>query len=240
MDEFIKDGIEAADSLADAPIARRWHIIGQRKDTEKALIEGAHRLAEGTSDCLSLISGIDAEQCLGGDGQRQFPHLNVQIADFAVVPSIDLPLGAGRHVRGVGQDAFALKDRLNQPPLPQPELAFTGQQTVAQEQAIHAQGIMLGEIAAMQYLFDERRVIDKPDTLKPKAHAGAVAVGTGAVQVEAERIMAHLRQIAAEKMAFGSRWDQNYAHRRLSPFFLPACPASQGTPSLARRAGKER
>ena len=83
---------------------------------------------------------------------------------------------------GIGQDALALKDRLNEPPLPQPEIALAGQQAVAQQQAIHAQGVMFGEIAAVQHLLDEGRMIDEEDAFQPEAQRDAIAVLAGAVQ----------------------------------------------------------
>ena len=66
-------------------------------------------------------------------GQRQVPHVLVQVADLAVAPRLEHALGVLDHHGGVPLDLLALKRRLGQPTLSPPKLSLAGQESLADQ-----------------------------------------------------------------------------------------------------------
>src|SRR5260370_267767 len=78
----------------------------------------------------------------------------------------------------VGIDARAVKRRLRQAPLPQPEISFACQQTVAEQLFVLTQNSSLDEFAVVrhEHLFDVVGMADEIDAKVVIAHGHDVAI----------------------------------------------------------------
>ena len=83
----------------------------------------------------------------------------------------DQALGGGDHGRAVGGDAAAVEGRLHQAPLPQPEVAFAGEQAVAEDERVEPQGEVLDEVVVLrdEDFFDEVGMADQVDAAMAEA-----------------------------------------------------------------------
>ena len=68
--------------------------------------------------------------------ERQAHQVFVRIADLALVPGLEHPLGVLDHDRGVALDLLVLERRLGQLALPTPEGALAGQESLARPAGI--------------------------------------------------------------------------------------------------------
>src|SRR5882672_443096 len=85
------------------------------------------------------------------------------VAFFPVVPVAQHPFCVLHHRRRIGSDAPAMKRRLCQPPLAQPELPFAGQQAFAEHVPVRAEYAAFYVFAGIRYqsFLDRVRMIDE-------------------------------------------------------------------------------
>jgi hypothetical protein len=122
----------------------------------------------------------------------------VDVARFGVAPGIGEGAGFGDHRLGVGGDALAMKRGLHQAALAQPEIAFAGEQTVAEEFAIGLQAAALDEFLVVgdDHLLDEIGMVQQDDAIVQRLPGEDVAVRAGPAGEHGERIKAGAKGIA--------------------------------------------
>src|SRR5438270_12448369 len=100
------------------------------------------------------------------------------IPRLAILPLFQQPLREPHHRVRVGRDAPAMERRLHQPPLPQPKIAFAGEQPVAKQPLVGPQDAPLDEFAVLrhQHLLDVLRMAHKINAKTVVAQRNNVAV----------------------------------------------------------------
>src|SRR6266481_5254270 len=85
------------------------------------------------------------------------------VAFFPVVPVAQHPCRVLHHRRRIGSDAPAVKRRLRQPPLAQPELSFAGEQAFAEDVPVRTQHAAFYIFAGVGYerFLDCVRMVDE-------------------------------------------------------------------------------
>src|SRR5712692_1445476 len=104
----------------------------------------------------------------------------MRIALFSVLPVLEQTLRVFDHGGGVRGDLRAVKRRLCQPPLAQPEIAFTGQQAFAKHVPVRPQHSAFYIFARVgdQHFFNGVRMIDKDGPKIDHANAREIAILT--------------------------------------------------------------
>src|SRR5215467_1530028 len=87
----------------------------------------------------------------------------MHVTFFPGAPAFHQPLRVLDHGLRIRSDARTMEGGLYEPPLPQPEIPFAGEQPFSKNMPVRAQYPALEVAARMadQYLFNEVRVIDK-------------------------------------------------------------------------------
>ncbi len=148
-DDAVDDLVELAHSAQEAEAARRGQLEEETPHAEPGVLadEGVH----GSGDDRHLRAEVDAEQRAGGNGQRGLHHLAMDVELLAVAPGVERECGLARHDVGVGGDAGAMKRGLAETALPQPEVAFAGEQAVAEEFGVGARSHAFGKAAVVRH-----------------------------------------------------------------------------------------
>ena len=96
---------------------------------------------------------------------------------------------------------------LRELPLPEPEVAFTGDETFTQHGHVHAGTEVLDVILGIreQDLLDEVRMAGEEDASRPEAKARDVAVGAGDLAEEIEPLRHEGLEAPADEGALGAR-----------------------------------
>src|SRR6266478_4049895 len=113
--------------------------------------------------------------------ERDAHHFLMRVAFFPALPSFQQSLGVLHHRRRVGSDPNAVKGRLRQPPLPQPEVSFAGQQAFAEHMPVRSQDPSFRIHARIcdQNFFDQVGMIDENRFEIQDAQARDVTIFTG-------------------------------------------------------------
>ena len=172
---------------------------------------------EHGADLTGLFRQTGPEKHPGDDLQGEARHVGEEVARFAFVVGIGEAFGRFDHDGPVSRQAFAVEQRLQEPALPQPGVAVAGEQAVAEQQAVHLEGVVLDPVAGVRHQdrFDQVGVVDEDDAAQAEAQSGHVAELAGAAGVERQRVAAQLGQVAAEERAFRPRREGG-GHGRVS------------------------
>src|ERR1700682_3088677 len=102
----------------------------------------------------------------------------MRVAFFPVAPAAQHSFRVLHHRRRIGSDAPAMKRRLRQTPLAQPELSFAGQQAFAEDVPVCAQHASFNVFSGVgnQRLFDQVWMIDENRPEIKNADARDVAI----------------------------------------------------------------
>ena len=97
----------------------------------------------------------------------------MRIADLAVVPGREHPLGVLDHHRGISFDLLVLECRLGQPALPAPEVALARQESLAHQRDQPPRQLVLHEVVRVgaQDVLDLLGVADQVSTQGSPASA---------------------------------------------------------------------
>ena len=178
---------------------RRRHPDGKKQRAAKISADFEQQF-QRLAHLVRIAGHIRVEQRLAHDLQRDAHHLLMDVAFFAGPPVFQRALRVAHHGFRIGGDARAVKRRLRQPPLPQPETVFAGQQSFAKKYFIgeqHAPFVKLARVRD-QHILDVVRMIDKKTAERVIAHPGDVAVGSRAMREKSQWIARHLPELPAE------------------------------------------
>ena len=130
------------------------------------------------SDALGFAIDVRVEERLRDDRKRKPHHLGVDVALFTALPFARQAGCVAHHRVGVTRDPAAVKRGLGEPPLPQPEVAFARQQSVAKELLVLSEDAAFDEfpIVGDEHLLDVVRMADEEDAKVVVAHRDDVAV----------------------------------------------------------------
>ena len=104
-------------------------------------------------------------------------------------------------------DPLPAERRLSEPPLPQPKIAFAGQQSVAEDRPIQPETKVFAEIPIIgdEYILDVIGVIEQQQRLWTKTNGHNVAVLAGTPSDKPKRVALVVGQVSPKKMALRSR-----------------------------------
>src|SRR5215471_15271348 len=102
----------------------------------------------------------------------------MDVAFFAAAPLRQSLLRVVRHRRGIGRNAIAMKSRLRQPPLPQPEIAFRRQQPFAEQIFVRLKdaALVIQPSFVHQHVLDQVGMIDEKRAEISNAHPPDVSI----------------------------------------------------------------
>ena len=121
---------------------------------------------------------------------------------------------------------MALEERrLKKPPLPEPEIAFARDETIAEHRLVRPRTEVLDVVLGVrdEHLFDEVRIACEEQPPAAEAKAGERAVGARKLQEKVDLLWSDLADVAAEKPALrtrrqgGARYGERNGHRRMEP-----------------------
>src|SRR5262249_20692717 len=148
------------------------------------------------------------EERLRHDFQRQAHYVGVDVPRFARMPAVEHGVREVHHHHAVFLDLVELEGRLRQPPLSAPQLAFTGEESLAQHCRQHSScTLVLDEVAMMaaQDVFDVLWMADDVGLHWPDADADDVSVFGQFTCHESERIATEIEEVADERNTLDER-----------------------------------
>ncbi len=127
---------------------------------------------------LGVPFDVGIEQRFSHDLQRQPHHLLMGVAFFPAPPAMQHPLRVLHHRGRIRSDSRAVKRRLRQPPLPQPEFSFAGQQAFAKDVPVRPQhpAFRISARVGDQHFFDQAGMVDENRLEIQNAHPRDVAI----------------------------------------------------------------
>jgi hypothetical protein len=185
--------------LGEALVAGQGPAERRQKRPHDALVELVQKKRDGLADVGGFAVDVEPEHGVGHDAQGEVHHRAGDV-DGALVLRGLVPLARGGlgeldHARAERPDARAMKRGLRDAALSQPEVAFAGEQAVAEQQA---QGVEAGRgLREVFAVIDEQR-----------AHVLGVKQDVPLVTGKL-----HARDVAALAQAEGQRGERRGAHR---------------------------
>jgi hypothetical protein len=133
---------------------------------------------ERPANLLRVARDVSVKERLADNPERETHHFLMRVALFSVVPIFQHTLRILDHCRCIRSNSRAVERGLRQPPLPQPEIAFAGQQAFAKKMSVRAQNSAFDVSARVcdQYLFYGVRMIDEDGPKIDYANARDVAI----------------------------------------------------------------
>jgi len=127
---------------------------------------------------LRVAFDIGIEQRFSHDLQRQPHHLLMRVAFFPPRQPCNIRCVYSTIVAALRSDSRAVKRRLGQPPLPQPEFSFAGQQAFAKDVPVRPQHPAFRILARVgdQHFFDQVGMVDEDRLEIQNAHPRDVAI----------------------------------------------------------------
>jgi hypothetical protein len=219
FDDAVNDLVQIGDALVEATAVRGLHFAELRQEEFQRARHVRERALERVPDGLGLALDGRPEQRLGDDFERETHHVGVDIADFttARAPLLRQSLRPLRHHLGVPGEAFPMKRGLREAPLTSPEIALARQQAVAQNRVQELQVFVFQPPLVLrdEDLFDQLRVTHQDDRHRPQRDVHDVAVPTGHLAQERERIAEIPQSIAEEGNATFALDEGTHAERLL-------------------------
>ena len=121
-------------------------------------------------------------------------------------------------------DLLGEERRLDQPPLPPPEVTLAGQQAPPEDRRADLEGAVLDEVLALgaKDLLDLVGVAEQVAGHPAQAETDGIAVLPGQAGHEAQGVPGVVREASEQEVAPGSRRDLRLGHRSSSPESLAA------------------
>ena len=176
-------------------------------------------------DIFAIAMILEAEQRLQCDRAREAAEFALEIDRFAIAPLCNHGFGEFCHHRRIGLHLGFEECRLKKPPLPEPEIAFARDETIAEYRLERSRTEMLGVVLGVrdEHLLNEVGIACEEQPPAADAKAGERAVGARKLQEKVNSLWSDLADVAAEKPALrtrrqgGARYGERNGHRRMEP-----------------------
>jgi len=213
-DDAVDQLIDLGDFPFHSPVPACRHPFGNRGQVAEPVDKILHEHVDGAADLFEIDGHIDVQQCFGDDGQRQLHHLGVQVERLLWAPLGKLLLREGDDDRRVGFDLRPMKRGLHQPPLPQPERAATGHQSLAERtlQELNRPAFDEMPVLGHQHLLDQCRIADQHRLARPEFHPDHRAMLASAVEKKREPIAPQFANVPDDRATFDPRRMKFGAH----------------------------
>ena len=168
--------------------------------------EAVHQRFHRRARLGRVAADLGVEERLGDDLERQPHHVGLDVADLAVAPGHEHPLGVFDHHTGIGGDPVAMERRLGELALGPPELALAGQEPVAQRSPRAPQPVVLDELPVLvdQHLLDQVGMVEEEDRRGPEPGPDHVAVLAMPARQCPQAVAAEFPQVAEEPVLPGT------------------------------------
>lgn len=167
----------------------------------------AHEASDGFSDGLGFVSEFGAEESTDGDFESESHHFFGHVAAIALFPIFDMEEGLIGHGLGVFGDALAVKCRLGQAALPEPEFAFGGEQALSEKAlggVTEARTFFKFLRLADEDLFDQIGIAEQGASLEEQREINDVTVAASHASEEAGRVVEKFGGAADDGPAAGT------------------------------------
>ena len=126
LDHLVNRGIQASNSLANAPVARCWPVVGNVYKPSYLRAKTLHGDLERLTQFLGLPQYVRVKERLAHDPESQTHHLASNIDSLSISPPLLDLLTIVHHNIRVRGNATMLKSGCNKPALSLVELVLTG------------------------------------------------------------------------------------------------------------------
>ena len=203
--DLVHGVIELSDSTAE--LDHRWgrQMAKQRRNQHANAGAIAHEDVHGGRNFADLLS-LYIEERTHYDAQCELHHFLMDVARFAVAPCSEQSFRVVGHDFRVGSNSLAMKSGLGQTALPQPGLAFVGEESVAKEPATLADDPIFQEILIItdQHRLDQVRMIKEVNVEPSGTIIENVTVLAGPFPEYCKRIRAGERHVSNRESRLGT------------------------------------
>ena len=192
--------------LAQTSAFGNGDAVGQHESPIGLRSEEIHHDGHGVADAACMFGNVGAEEGFGDDLESEIHHVGVNVARFTGLPSCEHRCGGLGHDLRIGDDVFVAEGRLDEFSLRLPELAFAGEQAVAEDGAEGAVVARLEEICLVldEDFLDAVGMDDEADGDVEETEEDDIAIFAGAAGEEAAPVAAHGEGVAEEFQAAGA------------------------------------
>jgi hypothetical protein len=172
--------VQTLEGTAEATIRRRGEKVMRKPKRAVLKLKHLYQFITQSGHQHNVSFRIHVEQRFDGDLERKDHHLLMHVAGLVFPPGLKHLLGIVHHYAAIFSYAPAMKSRLRQSPLAQPEVAFARQEPVTEnaskEWEAKIDGFNKRPIVCYQDVFNVLRVIENVDGYMKKTKSSYVAV----------------------------------------------------------------